>query len=218
MEIQGYTFSILVVDDNSPDGTFKVVERLKKKDNRIFLLRRKAKLGLGSAYMEGFRLAIRNLSFDILIQMDADFSHSPEDTIRLVAPIMNGADVAIASRYIEEGGSQNWSFHRRLISRTANFLASRLLNIHVNDITSGFRAMNRKAVSELLNYQVSSKGYSFQVESLAIYENVGLNIIEVPFIFRNRLSGKAKLSFLEILQFVGALLSLSICGLRLKEE
>lgn len=214
MEIEGYTYSILVVDDNSPDGTFKVVERLKKENKRIYLLKRKGKLGLGSAYMEGFEWANQNISFDILIQMDADFSHSPEDTVRLVKPIVQGSDVAIASRYIEEGGSKNWSLHRRFISRTANFLAGRFLNIHVKDITSGFRAMNRKVVTELLNYEVSSKGYSFQVEALAIFESLGFKIIEVPFIFKKRLSGKAKLSFLEVIQFVSTLLSLSIRGFK----
>lgn len=213
---QGHLHYILVVDDNSPDGTYKLVEDLRKNDRRIFLLRRMEKLGLGSAYMEGFDWALKNIPFEILIQMDADFSHSPKEVLRIADPIMNGFDVSIASRYIKYGGSKNWPFHRKLISKSANFLARNLLKIHVKDITSGFRAMNKKAVSGLLDYHVNSRGYSFQFESLLIYEYLGLKIKEVPFIFERRAAGKAKLSILEILQFVLSLIKLSIYGPKLK--
>ncbi len=210
------SYQILVVDDNSPDGTAGKVENMKKEDDQIYLLKRPGKLGLGSAYIDGFTLALSNLSFDIMVQMDADFSHQPTDIVKLVDAVQNNVDVAVASRYIESGRSNKWPWHRKLISRVANFLSHIMLGINVKDITSGFRAINRKAVQELLKYKINSRGYSYQVESLAIYQDIGLSIMEVPYVFEARLSGKAKLSIWEIFRFAVFLVKLSLSGVNPK--
>ncbi len=213
----GYAYRILIVDDNSPDGTAETVEEIGGDDERVHLLRRPGKLGLGSAYVDGFTWALSNLPFDFLVQMDADFSHPPSDLVRLVEAVVEGSDVVVASRYVKDGGSSNWPLHRRLISKVANFLAHTLLGIGVSDITSGFKAMNRHAVQELLKYRVNSRGYSYQVESLAIFEDIGLKIIEVPFVFETRIAGEAKLSLGEIFRFAGFLVKLSLSGVKREE-
>ena len=159
----GRGYHILIVDDNSPDGTAKVVEEIQRIDKQVHLLKRPGKMGLGSAYVEGFTWALSNLRFDALVQMDADFSHPPQDIVRLVAAVEEGSDVALASRYVEGGGSSRWPWHRRLISKGANFLAHLLLGISVRDMTTGFRAMNRRAVEGLMSYSLNSRGYSYQV-------------------------------------------------------
>lgn len=214
----GYDYHILIVDDNSPDGTAEAVEEISRDDKRVRLLRRGGKLGLGSAYVDGFTWALSNLKFDILVQMDADFSHPPSDVAKLVEEVAKGSDVAVASRYVEGGGSRKWPWHRRLISRGAILLAHILLNIGVRDVTSGFRAMSNRTVQELLKYRLNSRGYSYQVESLFIFEDVGLKIVEVPYIFETRLSGKAKLSFGEIFRFVGSLVKMFFSGVRRKDS
>jgi dolichol-phosphate mannosyltransferase len=209
---------VLIVDDNSPDGTAHAVEEIRKSDERVHLLKRPGKMGLGSAYVDGFNWALSNLSFDILVQMDADFSHPPQDAVRLIAAIEEGSDVALASRYVEGGGSSHWPWHRRLISKSANFLAQLLLGISVRDMTGGFRAMKKQAVDGLMSYNLNSKGYSYQVECLVIFEKLGLKIVEVPFTFESRRAGKAKLSLHEILQFAGSLIRMSILGVSQKED
>lgn len=210
------SYQILVVDDNSPDGTAIEYEKMKKQNSSLHLLKRSGKLGLGTAYIDGFTWALSNLSFDIIVQMDADFSHQPSDIIKLVNAINDNSDIAIASRYIESGGSNKWPWHRRMISKTANFLSHIMLGINVKDITSGFRAINRNAIKELLNYKMNSHGYSYQVESLAIYEDLHFSITEVPYVFEARLSGKAKLSIWEIIRFAGFLIKLSLSGVSKK--
>ena len=214
----GFSYQILIVDDNSPDGTSLEVENMQKGDEHLYLLKRPGKLGLGSAYIDGFTWALSNLSFDIIVQMDADFSHQPSDILKLVGTIQKDADVAVASRYIESGSSNKWPWHRKLISRVANFLSHIMLGINVKDITSGFRAIRKKAVQELLKYHMNSRGYSYQVESLAIYKDLDLSIIEVPYVFEARLSGKAKLSIWEIFRFAGFLVKLSLSGVTRKKS
>lgn len=209
-------YQILVVDDNSPDGTAIEYEKMKKQNSSLYLLKRSGKLGLGTAYIDGFTWALSNLSFDIIVQMDADFSHKPSDIIKLVDAINNNSDIVIASRYIESGGSNKWPWHRRLISRMANSLSHIMLGINIKDITSGFRAITRDSVKELLKYKMNSHGYSYQVESLAIYEDLHFSITEVPYVFEARLSGKAKLSIWEIFRFAGFLIKLSFSGVSKK--
>ena len=212
------SYQILVVDDNSPDGTAGEVKNMKKEDDQIYLLKRSGKLGLGSAYIDGFTWALSHLSFDIIVQMDADFSHQPTDIVKLVRSIQKNNDVAVASRYTESGSSNKWPWHRKLISKTANFLSHIMLGINVKDMTSGFRAIRRNAVQELLKYQMNGLGYFYQVESLAIYKDMSLSIIEVPYVFEARLSGKAKLSIWEIFRFAGFLVKLSLSGVTRKKS
>jgi dolichol-phosphate mannosyltransferase len=214
----GYSYQVLIVDDNSPDGTAEAVEEMRATDDRVNLLKRPGKLGLGSAYIDGFTWAVSNLKFDVVVQMDADFSHPPQDIARLVEALDEGSDVAVASRYVEGGGSSRWPWYRRLISRGANFLAHLLLGISARDMTSGFRAMRRGAVEGLLGYRLNSRGYSYQVECLMIFEAAGSKVVEVPFTFGSRQSGEAKLSFREVIRFAGFLMRASFRGVTPKEE
>lgn len=205
------------MDDNSPDGTAKAVEKIQGSDKQVHLLKRPGKMGLGSAYVDSFTWALSDLRFDILVQMDADFSHPPPDIVRLVTAIEEGSDVALASRYVKGGGSSRWPWHRRLISKGANILAHLMLGISVRDMTTGFRAMNRRAVEGLLSYKLNSRGYSYQVECLAIFGKLGLKIVEVPFTFESRRAGKAKLSIREVLRFAGSIIQMSLKGVARKE-
>ncbi len=210
----GYSYHILIVDDNSPDGTARIVENISRSDRHVHLLIRRGKLGLGSAYIDGFTWALSNLNFDILVQMDADFSHPPSDLARLVKAVVNGYDVAVASRYVKQGSLSKWPIYRILISRVANLLAHKLLGINVNDITSGFKAMRRDIVQELLKHHFNSSGYSYQVKCLAIFKDMAIKITEVPFVFESRLVGKPKLSVIEIFRFAIFLLKFSLSSLK----
>lgn len=213
----GYDYRFLIVDDNSPDGTAEAVGEMRGEDERVNILKRPGKMGLGSAYVEGFTWALSHLPFDILVQMDADFSHPPPAVLKMVKPVVEGFAVAIASRYVEGGGSAGWGLRRRVISRVANFLTRILLGLDVSDATSGFKALSRRAVQDLLKYRLNSRGYSYQVECLLIFKDIGLNMKAVPFVFEPRLSGEAKLSFGEILRFAGFLVKASFSGVKRKE-
>ncbi|MCP8307773.1 MAG: polyprenol monophosphomannose synthase [archaeon] len=201
-------FEVIVVDDNSPDGTADIVEKLNIKYGNIVVLRRAGKYGLGSAYTDGLRWSRSNLSPDIFIQMDADFSHPPYYLPNLVKGILEGYDVIIGSRYVKDGGSISWSWHRKLISRVANLMVRLILRIREKDATSGFRALSKRAVNSLLNFTLSSKGYSYQIESLFLYSNLGLSVKEVPILFFERKKGKTKLSIPEMISFAYLLIHL----------
>lgn len=201
---------IVVIDDSSPDGTGKLVMKIAEVNNRVHLLSRIGKHGLGSAYIDGFRWSLSNLSPDIFIQMDADLSHPPHYLSNFIEGILEGYDVIIGSRYVKGGGSKSWSWHRKIISKGANLLVRLIFRIKERDATSGFRALNKKAVNYLLKFTLSSKGYSYQIESLLLYSKLGLSIKEVPIIFIGRKKGMAKLSISEILRFAFLLIRLRI--------
>lgn len=211
-----YDYHILIVDDNSPDGTGGLVESLGKTNSRIHVLKRPGKMGLGSAYIDGFTYALSNLQFDVAVQIDADFSHPPEYIANLVEAITNGNDVAVGSRYVEGGGSSGWPLHRRLISRGANYLVRIMLSKSLKDATSGFKAMSRKSVESLLGYSLNSRGYSYQVESILVFDDLKLRIKAVPYTFKSRLSGDAKLSFKETLVFFWFVVKTSLSGVKKK--
>lgn len=199
---------IVVIDDSSPDGTGDLVKKIAEANDHVHLLSRAGKLGLGSAYIDGFRWSLSNLSPDIFIQMDADLSHSPSYLPNLAEGVLEGYDVIIGSRYVKGGGSTSWSWHRRIISYGANLLVRLMLGIKEEDATSGFRALSKRAVKFLLKFTLSSRGYSYQIESLFLYSELGLPIKEVPIIFRGRKKGRAKLSISEILSFIFLLIRL----------
>ncbi len=203
-----YDSHIIVIDDNSPDGTGYLVKNIAEVNDHVHLLSRAGKYGLGSAYMDGLRWSYSNLSPDIFIQMDADFSHSPYNLPNLVKGILEGYDVIIGSRYVKSGGSTSWSWHRKLISKVANLIVHLMLRIKEKDATSGFRALSKKAVNSLLNFTLSSKGYSYQIESLFLYSNLGLSIKEFPILFFGRKKGRTKLSIPDIMSFVYLLIRL----------
>ncbi|MEM3586886.1 MAG: polyprenol monophosphomannose synthase [Candidatus Jordarchaeaceae archaeon] len=197
----GINGEIIIVDDNSPDGTADVVKRYLGKFDNIRILERKAKLGLGYAYKEGFRA----VNGRIVMEMDADFSHDPSDIPRIFEKCIKESDVVIGSRYVRGGRIVGWNFTRRMVSFLANMLVDIFLRLRVKDNTAGFRAYRREALEAILP-NVKCNSYDFQVEMLLKAKEKGLTIKEIPVVFRERMRGKSKLGRKEILKFVKMLL------------
>lgn len=192
LELEG--FDILVVDDNSRDGTGEVAAEWAARDARVHLLRRPAKLGLGTAYTTGFRWGLER-NYDCMVEMDSDLSHDPADLTRLAAEIQKGCGLVIGSRYI--GGKISvvgWDFHRLLLSRFGNFYASRILRVPLTDLTGGFRAFGRKALERIDLERIHSEGYAFQIEMAYYVWRSGLGVREIPIIFTERERGSSKMS------------------------
>ena len=190
--------SALVVDDASPDGTGRIVNDLVAANKKVAVIHRPGKLGLGSAYRAGFRHAISG-GFELVLTMDADFSHDPKVIPELLAG-MTDHDVMIGSRYVRGGGTVNWDFRRRLLSHGANRFAKSLLRFNTNDNTSGFRCYRRAVLESVRFDEIQSSGYSFLVEILYRCARMGFAIGECPITFVDRRFGKSKLSRGEILQ------------------
>ena len=183
---------ILVVDDNSPDGTGLLVQAHPAHGNRIFLLSRPEKDGLGAAYRAGFAWAV-DRSYDVIVQMDADLSHPPARIPALVEAL-DTADMAIGSRYVRGGGVRNWSLSRRLISWGGNTYVRAVLRLDVHDATAGFRAFRRDSLVRLGALESQSNGYSFQIENTWRASRIGLSTAEVPITFTDRTVGQSKMS------------------------
>ena len=192
IQISNFDVSVLIVDDNSPDGTGKVVEDITKINKKINLMKRNEKLGLGSAYRDGFKWGL-DKGYSYLLEMDADFSHSFEDLVKILEA-SSSADMIIGSRYIEEGGSIGWDTRRKMLSSFANKLSKFLLKTKINDMTSGFRCYSNKALLEISYATTKSDGYAFQVEMSARAVQKQLSIKEVPIIFNERRLGNSKMS------------------------
>ena len=184
--------SLLVVDDNSPDGTGNYVENIMKNQPNIYLLKRLNKLGLGSAYRDGFKWGIEN-GYDYLIEMDADFSHTFSDLKKIISSSYT-SDVVIGSRYIFGGGSTGWDTRRKILSTTANKISKIILKSHINDMTSGFRCYSKDSLNKINYLETNSDGYSFQIEMTLRSIEQHLQIKEVPIIFNERRLGKSKMS------------------------
>ncbi len=200
---------IIVVDDNSSDGTADAVRLLSREDANLHLISRPGKMGLGSAYLDAFRWITNNFDASVIVQMDADLSHPPSLLGKMMKLVAEGqADVAIASRYLEHGGTENWPAHRKIISKGANFLARFFLNIDVNDITSGYRAYSASCVREMLASNLSSSGYEYQIEALYVLARLRKRMVEVPFIFANRADGKSKLGMKDMMHFASEVVNL----------
>lgn len=191
-------FDILIVDDNSPDGTGRIADKLSINSEKIKVLHRTGKYGLGSAYLHGFKyiLSLDN-SYDRIIQMDADFSHSPEYLGVLLKATENN-DISIGSRYISGGRIIKWSLFRRVVSYLANIYVRFLLGLKVKDCTSGFRCFRKEVLYEMRLEMIKSSGYLFQVEVLKRCLNRGYKCIEIPITFVERREGKAKFGFYDI--------------------
>jgi dolichol-phosphate mannosyltransferase len=187
---QGY--KLLVVDDSSPDGTGELADRIAASEPRMSVLHRRRKDGLGPAYAAGFDRALSQ-GAEIIVEMDADFSHDPADLPRLVAAIDDGADMAIGSRYVPGGTTPDWPLVRRLISRGGNLYARLMLGFQIRDATAGFRAFRADALRELPYQTAQSSGYSFQVEMAMRAVESGLTVVEVPISFRDRARGTSKM-------------------------
>lgn len=182
---------VLVVDDGSPDGTGDIADELASADHRIHVLHRTQKAGLGAAYIAGFRWGLER-DYAVLVEMDADGSHAPEDLPRIVDALAD-ADLVIGSRYVPGGGLVNWPRHRQLLSRGANVYSRLALGVRVNDITAGFRAYRRRVLQTLALDEVDSRGYCFQIDLTFRTDQAGFDILEVPITFTERELGNSKM-------------------------
>ena len=188
-------FNILIIDDGSPDGTAQIVKNLQKEfTDRLFLIERTGKLGLGTAYITGFKWAIEN-SYDYIFEMDADFSHNPQDLPRLYnACAIDGNDVAIGSRYVSGVNVVNWPMGRVLMSYFASKYVRIVTGMKINDTTAGFKCYRRKVLETINLDKIRFKGYAFQIEMKFTAYKYGFKIVEVPIIFINRVLGTSKMS------------------------
>ena len=184
---------VLVVDDNSPDGTADLADAVAGELGRIDVLRRSGKSGLGSAYRAGFRQGL-TAGYEILVEMDADLSHDPSALPDLLRAVEGGADLAIGSRYVPGGSIPNWKLHRRALSRWGNRYAAAVLGLDVRDATSGYRAYRDEALEEIDLERVRADGYGFQIEMAYNVSRNGGSIAEVPITFRDRIRGTSKMS------------------------
>jgi len=187
-------FDILIIDDNSTDGTKEIARTWKEKDPRVNLIERPGKLGLGTAYIDGFKWALKR-NYDCMIEMDSDLSHNPNDLPRFLFEIEKGTDLVIGSRYLWGTISVvGWDFRRLLLSRFGNFYASTILGIKVSDMTSGYRAYSRQALEGIDLDSVRSEGYAFQIEMAYHIKMAGFSIKEIPIVFHERAQGQSKMS------------------------
>ena len=189
-----YSFELLIIDDGSPDGTATIVKKLQLEfPNQLHLEERSGKLGLGTAYIHGFKWALER-NFEYIFEMDADFSHNPEDLIRLREACVNGADVAIGSRYIKGVNVVNWPMGRVLMSYFASMYVRLITGINIQDATAGFKCYRRKVLETIPMDKIKFVGYAFQIEMKFTAIKYGFNVVEVPIIFTDRTEGTSKMS------------------------
>ncbi len=201
--------TVLVVDDNSPDGTGQLADNLTKKYPRLFVLQRAGKLGLGSAYRAGFAYALAQ-GAEVVGEMDADRSHNPNDLPKLIAAVNAGADVVIGSRRVPGGKIIGWGLWRHIMSWGAMFLARLVLQLKTYDVTSGFRLYTKNALGSIPWAKVKSDGYAWQEEILYLCERAGFKVVEVPVVFEDRKLGKSKLGLKQVEEFFGTLIRLFV--------
>jgi dolichol-phosphate mannosyltransferase len=184
---------VLVIDDNSPDGTGELADRLAAERDWLSVLHRPRKEGLGPAYLAGFREVLRG-DAEYVLEMDCDFSHDPADVPRLVEACVAGADVALGSRYVAGGGTVNWDLRRRLVSAGGSLYARLLLGVAVRDLTGGFKCFRREALERIDLDAIRSRGYAFQIELTYRALRAGCRVVEVPILFTDRTAGQSKMS------------------------
>ena len=187
-------FDVLIVDDGSPDGTSQIVKRLQEDyPGKLFIEERKGKLGLGTAYIHGFKWALAR-NYEYIFEMDADFSHNPEDLTQLLHACRNGADMAIGSRYIKGVNVVNWPMNRVLMSYFASGYVRLITGIKVQDATAGFVCYRRKVLETIRLDKIRFVGYAFQIEMKFTAIQYGFNVVEIPIIFTDRTEGVSKMS------------------------
>jgi dolichol-phosphate mannosyltransferase len=189
-----HPFHLLIVDDGSPDGTALIVKSLMQEfDGKLFLEERKGKLGLGTAYIHGFEWALKR-SYETIFEMDCDFSHNPDDLVRLREACLNGADLSIGSRYISGGKIENWPKGRVLMSYFASVYVRLVLWLPIHDTTAGFKCYKRKVLERINFDEIKFIGYAFQIEMKYTAYKLGFKLIEVPITFTDRTVGESKMS------------------------
>ena len=203
---------VLVIDDNSPDGTGELADRLAEELDGVGVLHRPRKEGLGPAYLAGFRRALAD-GADLILEMDCDFSHDPADVPRLVAAT-GEADFVLGSRYAPGGGTKNWGLLRRFISRFGSLYAQIILGLHVRDLTGGFKCYRRAVLEALPLDEIHSKGYAFQIETTYRARRKGFTVREVPITFIDRVEGGSKMSRAIVVEAMWKVPALRLAALR----
>jgi dolichol-phosphate mannosyltransferase len=204
---------VLVVDDNSPDGTGEIADRLAGELDFVSVLHRERKEGLGPAYIAGFRHALADGS-ELILELDCDFSHDPADVPRLIAACESGADLALGSRYVPGGGTANWGLGRRIVSWGGSFYARLLLGVGIRDLTGGFKCYRRHVLETIDLDAIDSKGYAFQIEITYRTLRKGFRVVEVPIRFADRTAGHSKMSRSIFLEAVVKVPLLRLAALR----
>jgi len=205
---------VLVIDDNSPDGTGEIADRLASELGFVSVLHRQRKEGLGPAYLAGFARALAD-GADYVLEMDCDFSHDPADVPRLIAACDAGADLALGSRYVAGGGTENWGLARRIVSAGGSLYARLLLGVGVRDLTGGFKCYRRAVLEAIDLGAIHAKGYAFQIEGTYRTLRAGFTVVEVPIRFVDRTAGHSKMSraiFLEAVARVPVLRLAALTG------
>jgi dolichol-phosphate mannosyltransferase len=202
LEAAGLEHRILIVDDNSPDGTGQIADELAAELDAVEVLHRPGKQGLGRAYLAGFEVAL-NGGADLVMEMDSDFSHDPKDLPRLIAAAEGeAADLVLGSRYVPGGGVTQWGRLRRLVSRGGSAYARWLLGVPVRDLTGGFKCFNRRVLEAIDLDDVRAEGYTFQIELTYKAIKAGFTVAEVPILFREREVGSSKMTSRIVLEAV----------------
>jgi dolichol-phosphate mannosyltransferase len=192
LESTGLEHTVLIVDDNSPDGTGRIADRLAEESDRVRVLHRPRKQGLGRAYLAGFDVALAE-GADLILEMDSDFSHDPADLPRLIAAT-GAADLVLGSRYVPGGGVENWGIVRRAVSKGGSTYARLLLGVPVRDLTGGFKCFHRRVLETIDLGGVHANGYGFQIELTYRAVQAGFTVTEVPIMFRERRIGRSKMT------------------------
>lgn len=189
-----FPFHVLIIDDGSPDGTAGIVKKMIPEfSGKLFIEERKEKLGLGTAYIHGFKWALSKM-YEYIFEMDCDFSHNPDDLIRLREACLNGGDVAIGSRYTKGGKIKNWPMGRVLMSYFASVYVRIILWVSFKDTTAGFKCYRRKVLEKIDFDSIKFIGYAFQIEMKFIAHKLGFKVVEVPITFTDRVEGASKMS------------------------
>jgi dolichol-phosphate mannosyltransferase len=204
---------VLVIDDNSPDGTGDLADRLASELDYVDVLHRERKEGLGPAYLAGFRRALAN-GAELILEMDCDFSHDPAEVPRLIAAVEGGADVALGSRYVEGGAVRNWGLLRRIVSAGGSLYARVLLGVRVRDLTGGFKCYRRQVLETIDLDSISSKGYAFQIETTYRALRAGFDVVEIPITFADREAGGSKMSKAIVAEAIWKVPGLRLASLR----
>ena len=204
---------VLVIDDNSPDGTGELADRLAGELEHVDVLHRERKEGLGPAYVAGFRRALADEA-ELVLEMDCDFSHDPDDVPRLIRAAEDGADLVLGSRYVDGGAVRNWGALRRFVSAGGSFYARMLLGTHVRDLTGGFKCYRRRVLETIDLDAVDSKGYAFQIETTYRALRAGFRVVEIPITFVDREVGGSKMSKAIVAEAVWKVPALRLAALR----
>jgi dolichol-phosphate mannosyltransferase len=204
---------VLVIDDNSPDGTGELADKLAAELGYVDVLHRAQKEGLGPAYLAGFHRALED-GADLVLEMDCDFSHDPADVPRLIAAVEGGVDLALGSRYVEGGSVGNWGALRRFVSAGGSWYARLLLGVPVRDLTGGFKCYRRRVLETIDLDAIDSKGYAFQIETTYRTLRAGFRVEEIPIHFVDREEGGSKMSKAIVVEAVWKVPGLRIAALR----